>query len=546
MHEQVRPDDVAPHRSVLAKLGWINNMPYWGVSALIHMIVMLVLINIVWQVEEAAERDTQVVISVRPLKSDKAPAPYRPQDERDIVENPHRLPTPTHDEEVQSLPLIDIEEPVTDDPWGTDERNKTNISIALLNPDGTNSTIGIGGGPVAEQGTPIGVGDRERSDGPPRTSSAIRAALEWLRRHQHPDGHWSAHDYTELCDKTLGPCKSDPKLNAFTDGRGDSNYDVGVTALAMLAYLGTGHTHRDGRYPEYVDVMRRALDWMLKQQQRSSDPQSNGVYGRIGACEDWVYNHAIATMAMAELLMLSRDRVNLRNSVQAATEYVLGAQNPGSGWRYKYRGGASDSSVTGWMVLALKAAKICADSRLINVEADTFRQSFAGAMSWFDRVTSQANGKAGYQAPGDSGSQLNNTYPEPYPFSKNLSCMTAVSVLCRLFSGEKRSSEAVKRGIELLTKSPPTWRPHEPKRPSSINIYYWYYASYAMFQYGGPAWDTWNEAMLAALVPTQRVLGEEDGSWDPVDEWSAIGGRVYTTALGAMTLQVYDRYLRAK
>jgi hypothetical protein len=60
-----------------------------------------------------------------------------------------------------------------------------------------------------------------------------------------------------------------------------------------------------------------------------------------------------------------------------------------------------------------------------------------------------------------------------------------------------------------------------------------------MFQYGGGMWKEWNDKMQEALLPTQRVLDEpkgskcEDGSWDPIDEWSLAGGRVYTTAMGS-------------
>ena len=66
-----------------------------------------------------------------------------------------------------------------------------------------------------------------------------------------------------------------------------------------------------------------------------------------------------------------------------------------------------------------------------------------------------------------------------------------------------------------------------------------------MFQIGGSKWREWNEAMIDALVKNQRVGGCEDGSWDPIGEWGVAGGRVYNTAIGAMTLEVYYRFARA-
>ena len=65
-----------------------------------------------------------------------------------------------------------------------------------------------------------------------------------------------------------------------------------------------------------------------------------------------------------------------------------------------------------------------------------------------------------------------------------------------------------------------------------------------MFQIGGPRWDRWNEALKTALIDKQRVIKTEDeyGSWDPVDPWSMIGGRIYSTAINCLSMEVYYRY----
>ena len=60
----------------------------------------------------------------------------------------------------------------------------------------------------------------------------------------------------------------------------------------------------------------------------------------------------------------------------------------------------------------------------------------------------------------------------------------------------------------------------------------------------GLTWKRWNESMQEALCDNQRVSGCEDGSWDPIGEWGRAGGRVYATAIGAMTLEVYYRFAR--
>ncbi len=123
--------------------------------------------------------------------------------------------------------------------------------------------------------------------------------------------------------------------------------------------------------------------------------------------------------------------------------------------------------------------------------------------------------------------------------------MTGVAVLCRLFAGQRRSDDDIKRGVGVMMKEMPMWEPfRSKKRKSKINLYYWYYASYAMYQYGKAPWKAWNEKLLPALLPTQVVGGCSDGSWDPIGEWGAAGGRVYSTAIGAMTLEVYYRFKR--
>ena len=46
--------------------------------------------------------------------------------------------------------------------------------------------------------------------------------------------------------------------------------------------------------------------------------------------------------------------------------------------------------------------------------------------------------------------------------------------------------------------------------------------------------------------PETKEPLDEDGSWDPIGEWGLAGGRVYSTAIGAMTLEVYYRFTRAQ
>ncbi len=391
-------------------------------------------------------------------------------------------------------------------------------------------TSGLYGNRVAKSSlTPEG--------GSAATEEAVLAALKWLERHQHPDGHWSSHTFFQ------GNCKNP---NAYAEEKlGFEGFDVGVTGLAMLAFLGTGHTHKAGTFPEFRVVMKKAMHWMLQQQKHEQiDSKKNGVFGSTDR-QEWIYNHAIATLAMSELLCVSRDTVQLAYGVKAATQYCLLAQNDSFGWKYQYQGGRNDTSVTGWMLLALQAAEACSDAGLIKgIEPKTYGRSIAGAFNWMDRATSMLSGIVGYEAPGDEGSRLQKVHPDPYPFSKRLSSMSAVAVFCRLIAAQSRKSDAVKKSVDILTKQMPRWARARDKRLSTINFYYWYYGTCAMFQYGGPKWRQWNDAMQEALLPAQIMGTDKDGSWDPIGEWGVAGGRVYSTAMAAMSLEVYYRYER--
>ena len=110
---------------------------------------------------------------------------------------------------------------------------------------------------------------------------------------------------------------------------------------------------------------------------------------------------------------------------------------------------------------------------------------------------------------------------------------------------------AEKGAARALAAHTPLWREQKGRSLSTINLYYWYYGAYALFQYGGQPWDRFRTAMTSTLCDNQRSAEkgdnlEVDGSWDPIGEWGVAGGRVYATAVGAMTLEVFYRFQRAQ
>lgn len=357
---------------------------------------------------------------------------------------------------------------------------------------------------------------------------AVRAALDWLVRHQSPDGSWKAKDFTDRCETT---CENKDAAR-YGPGRGLAEHDIGVTGLAMLALTAHARHHGDALAKICLERLHRAARFLIGAQVASEKPVHHGRFGSDDT-EQWIYGHALATLALGEYYPLAENRLVARASLRAAAELCLFARNDGFGWRYGVKPGDNDTSVTGWMVLALKAA----ESARLGIPPEELERAFKGALRWLDRATA-SNCRTGYLIPGGPGARLAKGHPEPYPYSKALSCMTSVGVLSRLVMGQERASDFVRGGVRILLREPPRWHEQKGRALSKINFYYWYHGTRALWHCGGKDWIAWSQALRSALLPAQRREGDEAGSWDPIGEWGIAGGRVYATALATLTLQV--------
>jgi hypothetical protein len=131
--------------------------------------------------------------------------------------------------------------------------------------------------------------------------------------------------------------------------------------------------------------------------------------------------------------------------------------------------------------------------------------------------------------------------------------MTAVGLLCRYyFSGWGPANGGMSEGVEGLMKNGP--KPGGALGARGGDLYYYYYATQVVHFYGGKEWRDWNEGPLVDgkrtggmrdwLVKLQVDKGKDSGSWDP-DGGSigGSGGRLGTTCLAILTLEVYYRHL---
>lgn len=332
----------------------------------------------------------------------------------------------------------------------------------------------------------------EAHGGSKDTEAAVAAALRWLARQQSPDGRWHASNFE---------AGREVMINGHDRRGAGSHADTGITGLCLLAFLASGNTHLQG---EHAVTVRRGAEFLLRVQ-----APDGSLFGDATMYEK-MYCHAMATFALSEDYAMTRDD-RMRQGVRAAVGYCIAAQDRHTGgWRYQ-SGDPGDTSQLGWQVMALKSAELAG----VQVPESTRD----GIARFLRSVASGRNGGLASYRPGHATSRP----------------MTAEALLCRQFMGlTKDSPAAAEAGNYLMQELPGR---------GQTNVYYWYYATLAMYQMQGEYWERWNEALQNSLLSTQRLEGDLAGSWDPDAAWGAYGGRAYSTALSTLCLEVYYRFL---
>jgi hypothetical protein len=330
-----------------------------------------------------------------------------------------------------------------------------------------------------------------RRGGNADTEAAVQRALLWLVDSQNGDGRWDSRQTGGGREtQTMGHDRGNAGIAA----------DTGITGLALLAFLGSGETHLDGPHRSTV---QKGLEFLIASQRHDGE--------MAGAARPYarMYCHGMATLAVCEAYAMTGDH-RLEPFVQRAIHYTLASQDRRSGgWRYGPQQ-TGDTSQFGWQVMAVKSAE--------HAGRATPPSANSGMRAFLDSVSSgQHDGLAAYQV---------NSRPSR--------SMTAEALVCRLLLEQRPDPGTLAEAAEYIVQSPPG--------PDRVNYYYWYYATLGLSRVGGETWDYWNRAMQHALLSMQRSDQPLSGSWDPNSIWGGYGGRVYSTALAAMCLEVYYRY----
>jgi len=507
-------------------LGLLRNAPWWLLSVGLHAVLVLgAALIYVERLVEVDEGAVEVLLTTRP--AGPLADIERPRDvfERKGIPKDDASPSPTDEPAIffpEAKESDHNESADAEDYHRMKGESKNFLSYTpgeagglrgrqASRSAGLEDTMGVGAGGGGSGRYGARFGGREnlvaKGGGGQGTEDAVRAALRWLARHQSGDGSWSSAGFSQQCsgDKCSGP--------------GGRDVDTGDTGLALLAFLGAGYSHlsrdefpdpaRPGKTLRFGEAVKNGLKWLVAEQ------DAEGCVGpRRG---HYLYDHAIATLALSEAYGMT-NASTLQIPAQRAVDFLIAAQNPGKGWRYTARSGDNDTSVTGWAAMALKSADLSG--------LQFPHSAYDGTRAWFDEVTEGTYSRVGYVRKAGPKDSLS---------------MTAIGVMCRIFMDKNKADARLSNGCDLLLRDKPRWEPKE------IDFYYWYYGSLALFQFdgpGGPKWRAWNEDMKNVLVKNQNTQagGCRNGSWEPVDRWSRQGGRVYATALNALTLEVYYRY----
>lgn len=359
-------------------------------------------------------------------------------------------------------------------------------------------------------------GDSEsgRAGRPPRpTEDAIELGLAWIARHQMPDGSWSLTNF-----HTGRPGYPNERTAQLSS-------DTAATGLSLLCFFGAGYHHRDDRYQENI---RRGLEWMLQHQSEdgnlyvSQDEESNKAAA--------LYSHGIGTIALCEAYGMTQDP-RLKDAAQKAIDFIVKAQHADrGGWRYSPGIGA-DTSVSGWMVMALKSGQLAG----LKVPEPTYQK----VSKWLDL----AKGGRGQEHLFKYNPFAADTEAQRHGLQVSKT-MTAVGSLMRMYLGRNRDHAEMKASADFLLQNlPAIGDPNNPQR----DTYYWYYATQVMFHMKGDYWKRWNETLHPMLVQTQEKEGPAAGSWNPVgsvpDRWGYFGGRLYVTTMNILSLEVTYRHL---
>ena len=323
-------------------------------------------------------------------------------------------------------------------------------------------------------------------------TASVDAALAWLAAAQEDDGSWDPSSLGRRPRTQSGR----PRPGRCRRGCGYGHHRAGDSGVprkrpdAPRGHVSQERPARTGVSPAESRVGRQPVG-------------PARLYAKM-------YCHGMASLALSEALAMTGD-VRIRPHVERAVEFTVSAQHSISGgWRYQ-PGDQGDMSQFGWQVMALKSASLAG----IPIPQKTRE----GMLHFLQRCEHGLHGGlAGYK-PGSTAFAGHDRRSPGLPLLPRPGTRSnAGHRSLRLSVGGTAAARSAQRVLLVLR--------HAGAVPGP-----------------GEAWTKWNAALQRQLLPLQRTDGPLAGSWDPDTVWGSYGGRVYTTAMAALSLEVYYRYL---
>jgi len=323
--------------------------------------------------------------------------------------------------------------------------------------------------------------------GTKESEDAVSRGLAYLASVQESDGRWTRVDDNERRRR----------------GRQRGQHDMACTGFSVLAFLGHGDSPTVAG--PYQKVLADGIAYLIDRQDDNGDLRGFEQFRGGGSDSANMYDQGIATYALAEAAAITHDPRTIEAAKKGA-QFIVDAQNDEGGWRYSPKE-QGDSSVFGWQIMALHSAEA------IGFEIPT--PTLDGARNYIRSCNEgQYRLLAGYQ-----------------PHNGPTPAMTAELLFSRMLLDLPMTDDGIAEATRYLA--------HEPPDANRADLYYWYYASLSMLHMQNPLWKDWNVLTRESLIRLQQ----EDGSWDVNLKWGERGGRVFTTSLATLTLEVYYRYL---
>lgn len=469
----------------------LSALPSWLISLMVHLALILILAAISFEPVKHAVSILQASMfnEQQPIEQFDLQGPVL--DTKELLEDPLETQSPTISE---AVPVPELSPATVRSMETSIESLETNriteriIPSELLGADSlAQMSAALSGRSAASKSEML-----ERYGGTAASEKAVAMGLKWIAAHQARDGGWTfAH--SAICNNQ---CKDQGDMDVARNG---------ATAMALLPFLGAGQTHVEGQYKETV---YRGLEFLINRLQVT--PSRSLPLGSWHETGGRMYSHALASITVCEAYAMTRDP-DLFQPAQLSLNYLIQAQSPrDGGWRYN-PGEPGDTSVVGWCLMALKSGKM----GNLAVPQTTFQ----AADKFLDYVSTNNGAYYGYNKP---TSKL-----------EGRQATIAVGLLCRMYLGYPKEHPGLQEGIQYLGKL----------GPQMSDLYYSYYATQVMRHHGGDIWDRWNNRMREGLIQAQVKNGHAAGSWFQPGSHTRQGGRLYTTSLATMILEVYYRHM---